>query len=30
MKPDDIKQAATIYATFAYRAAMMDTMFPRK
>lgn len=30
MKPDDIKQAATIYATFAYRAAMMETMFPRK
>jgi hypothetical protein len=29
MKPDDIKQAATIYATFAYRAAMMDAMFPR-
>jgi Iap family predicted aminopeptidase len=30
MKPDDIRQAATIYATFAYRAAMMDAMFPRK
>jgi hypothetical protein len=30
MKPDDIKEAAIIFAAFAYNAAMMDGMFPRK
>jgi hypothetical protein len=29
MKPDDIKEAAIIFATFAYNAAMMDAMMPR-
>lgn len=28
--PDDMKQAATIMAAFAYNAAMRDEMFPRK
>ena len=27
---DDMKQAATIMAAFAYQAAMRDEMFPRK
>jgi Zn-dependent M28 family amino/carboxypeptidase len=30
MKPDDIKEAAIIFAAFAYNAAQMDAMFPRK
>ena len=29
MKPDDVKQAAIIFATFAYNAAMRDAMIPR-
>lgn len=29
MKPDDIKQAAIIFATFAYNAAMRDAPIPR-
>ncbi|HUL42981.1 MAG TPA: M28 family peptidase [Bacteroidota bacterium] len=29
-QPDDLKQAATIMAAFAYNAAMRDEMFPRK
>jgi hypothetical protein len=29
MKPDDVKQAAIIFATFAYQAAMRDAMIPR-
>jgi hypothetical protein len=29
MKPDDIKEAAVIFASFAYQAAMRDEMFPR-
>jgi hypothetical protein len=28
--PDDMKQAATILATFAYNAAMLDEKLPRK
>jgi hypothetical protein len=28
--PEDLKQAATIMAAFAYEAAMMDERFPRK
>ena len=30
MKPDDVKQAAVIFAAFAYNAAMRDAMIPRK
>ena len=30
LQPDDMKQAATIMAAFAYNAAMRDEMFPRK
>ncbi len=30
VQPDDVKQAATIMAAFAYNAAMRDEMFPRK
>lgn len=30
MKPEDIKEAAIVFATFAYRAAMRDEMIPRK
>jgi carboxypeptidase Q len=29
MKPEDVKQAAVIFATFAYNAAMRDGMIPR-
>jgi hypothetical protein len=29
MKPDDIKEAATLFATFAYNAAMRDAPIPR-
>jgi carboxypeptidase Q len=29
MKPDDIKQAAIIFASFAYNAAMRDAPIPR-
>jgi Zn-dependent M28 family amino/carboxypeptidase len=30
LQPDDMKQAATIMAAFAYNAAMRDALFPRK
>jgi hypothetical protein len=30
VQPEDMKQAATIIATFAYQAAMRDAQFPRK
>lgn len=30
VQPDDVKQAATIMAAFAYNAAMRDGIFPRK
>lgn len=30
VQPDDVKQASTIMAIFAYEAAMRDAMFPRK
>lgn len=30
MKPEDVKQAAVIFAAFAYNAAMRDAMIPRK
>lgn len=30
IKPDDLKQSATIFATLAYNAAMRDGMIPRK
>jgi len=30
VQADDMKQAATIMAAFAYQAAMRDEMFPRK
>lgn len=30
LQPEDMKQAATIMAAFAYNAAMRDEMFPRK
>jgi hypothetical protein len=29
MRPDDLKQAAVIFAAFAYNAAMRDGMMPR-
>jgi hypothetical protein len=29
MNPDDVKEAAVIFATFAYNAAMRDEMIPR-
>ena len=29
MKPEDVKQAAVIFATFAYNAAMRDAPIPR-
>jgi hypothetical protein len=29
MRPDDVKQAAVIFATFAYNAAMRDAQIPR-
>jgi len=30
MRPEDLKQAAVIFAAFAYNAAMRDGMFPRQ
>jgi hypothetical protein len=30
VQPDDVKQAATVAATFAYLAAMRDQKLPRK
>jgi Zn-dependent M28 family amino/carboxypeptidase len=30
MRPEDLKQAAVIFAAFAYNAAMRDAMFPRQ
>jgi carboxypeptidase Q len=30
MKPDDVKQAAIVFAAFAYNAAMRDAMIPRR
>jgi hypothetical protein len=30
MNPDDVKEAAVVFATFAYNAAMRDAMMPRQ
>jgi carboxypeptidase Q len=29
MKPEDVKEAAIVFAAFAYNAAMRDAMIPR-